>query len=177
MTRHRFGQVCVNGHVVPNSGCDSPICDLCGVPTFISACQHCGAEITAEARAPEAVPTHCSRCNKPFPWTISPWDGKRMVWCGDLYVEPRVMRHSQVEQVHYAIHEVYFEDGNVYGYTEDALSPKARTLAELRAILLRLLAGAEDEITSGDLGYVYDREYVEEWLDCLQSPPIDAPSR
>jgi hypothetical protein len=93
---------------------------------------------------------------------------------GKKYWEPRVMRHSKGSSEEYAIHEVYFdEDGNVDGYTMDTLSPVAPSIEALRAALLSLLQQGEEEIVSGELGYTYEREEIEDWLECLNAPAID----
>jgi hypothetical protein len=92
------------------------------------------------------------------------------------HFEPRVLRHhAAAGDVEYAVHEVYFDDdGRVLGYTEDALSPRQPSLEQLREALLRLLAEGVTTIRTGDLSYEHDSEYVEEWLACLNTQPIDA---
>src|SRR5690348_12554119 len=98
----------------------------------------------------------------------------RMLPGGNItHWEPRVMRQINGKQEFFAVHEVYFTGEEVTTFTEDALSPRASTLAGLREVILHLLSSQEDEVQSGDLGYVYDREYVEEWIDSLEAPVID----
>lgn len=91
------------------------------------------------------------------------------------YFEPRVMRHRKgTGDEEYAIHDVYFsEDGRVVRYTLDALTPREPTVEQLKATLARLLEENGAEITTGDLHYTYDREEVEDWLQCTEKPSID----
>jgi hypothetical protein len=89
------------------------------------------------------------------------------------------MRHrlSTGEEA-FCVHEVYLrDDGQVATYTEDALSPRVASLDELRSALVNLLEQNQEEVVCGDLGYGYDREYVEEWLESLQLPVLDYEQR
>jgi hypothetical protein len=91
------------------------------------------------------------------------------------YWEPRVMRHREHDGTEeYAIHEVYFNTNQeAVMWTEDSLSAREPSLERLRDALERLLKSGHDEVTTGDLGYTYDREYIQEWLDSLSQPVLD----
>ncbi len=91
------------------------------------------------------------------------------------YWQPRVMHHkSKDNEEYFAIHEVYFtEDGDIDGYTENALSPKEKSVQSLKTRLSTILDQSEGEITLGDAGYGYDEEDIELWLKHIQDPVIE----
>jgi hypothetical protein len=88
---------------------------------------------------------------------------------------PRAMRHVRKDgSVSYAIHDVgYDESGEPDGWTDDALSPHAATLDELRAVLESLLPADGEKVRCGDLDYEYDPEDVEWWLESMSLPPLE----
>lgn len=87
------------------------------------------------------------------------------------------MRHvGEGQPDEYAIHEVYLnEKGEVVTYTREALSPRVLSVEALEAVLERLLAGEGNTVRCGDLGQVYDKATVEDWLSQIHRPVIDYP--
>lgn len=91
------------------------------------------------------------------------------------YVQERVMRSfTETGAEQFAIYDVYFAaDGSVATYTEDALSPRAESVSELKAMLLAFVEQGNDEVISGDLGYTYSLVDIEQWLKSLEYPPLE----
>src|SRR4051812_16987433 len=87
-------------------------------------------------------------------------------------VDYRVVRHRlETGDEEFAIHEVYFSaDGQVQGYTEDALSPHVSSLTELKAVLQSLLELPGEEVLTGDLNYAYEKVAIEEMLGSTEHP-------
>jgi hypothetical protein len=95
------------------------------------------------------------------------------------YFETRVIRHrTDAGTEEYAIHEVYYgKEGEIITHTLEALSPRRSSLEELKSALITLLEEGGGEITTGDLNYSYPREYIEDWLCCIDDPPIESLER
>lgn len=84
MTRYDIQQVCENGHQITGAYHCEPenradFCSECGARTLI-ACPSCSKEIQGEEIEQDwhdnwhgtgyaEVPSHCSGCGKPYPWT------------------------------------------------------------------------------------------------------------
>jgi hypothetical protein len=75
-----IAQICLNGHLINSSSSDYPqfnkkYCNKCGLAT-ITKCPDCNSEIPGHYNIPGrlsvvrySIPSFCSRCGKPFPWT------------------------------------------------------------------------------------------------------------
>ena len=89
--------------------------------------------------------------------------------------QPRVLRHRLPDgSAEYAIHEVYFtKDGSVVTCTEDALSDRRSSVADMESWIRLVLSEGKVEIVCGDLGYTYDEENLGHWLLHVHEPPID----
>jgi hypothetical protein len=92
-----------------------------------------------------------------------------------LYWQPRIMRHKESNgEVWFGIHEVFFgPDDEFCGCTGDALSSRETTVENLKLFLIEL--SKSDDIVSGDLGYNYEKEDVDYWIECCDWPVIDYP--
>lgn len=91
------------------------------------------------------------------------------------YWRPRVMRHpGGKEGDTYAIHEVYYDEADtVVTYTEDALTPKEKSVTDLKIYLLGCLAQENEEYVMGDSQYTYTKEDIEFWLRYIDESPIN----
>ena len=77
-----FAQICLNGHIINAATQTYPyinrkFCKECGAPA-ITECPNCNSKIEGEFdpkgewdTIPYNVPTYCSDCGNPFPWTAS----------------------------------------------------------------------------------------------------------
>jgi hypothetical protein len=90
-------------------------------------------------------------------------------------VGPRVMRHRLPNgEFEYSIHDVYCStDGRVVTYTEDALSVRTLALDALESALEAWKNLPGGQFVSGDLGYAYSKEDLEDWIRCLEEPVLD----
>ena len=93
----------------------------------------------------------------------------------DSYWQPRVMRHVRdTGEEEFAIHEVYFTaQGDITGYTDDALSMREPTVEKLREKIVQLLQESPDGEVIGDLSYTYHEDDIQLWLSHIDDPVID----
>ena len=90
------------------------------------------------------------------------------------YWEPRIMRHTETNPPEYAVHEVYFDaEGRVIAYTDQAISPRAASIEELKRQLFVLIQRTEDTFPLGDLQYIHHKDDILFWLEHIDKQPID----
>jgi hypothetical protein len=88
--------------------------------------------------------------------------------------QSRVMRHRKSEGDEFAIHEVYLNaQDQVVTYTLDALSPRVRSVEQLRMTIEGLILRNDEGIETGDQNFFYSRGDMEEWLRCLDKAVLD----
>ena len=58
----------------------------------------------------------------------------------------RVMKQKDGDEDWYQIHEVYYKDGKVSGYTKNGIAAGGNTLEELRAELIRMIESLDKEV-------------------------------
>lgn len=116
----------------------------------------------------------------PIPWDVQDSDEQLAQIALERetrYSEPRVLLHRTPDGTEeYAIHEVYFNGfGVAIDWTDDALSPRAPSIQDLREELLRLLQEAvpsHTKVVCGDEKQSYSLERVYSWLDATKKEPM-----
>jgi hypothetical protein len=95
----------------------------------------------------------------------------------ESYWRPQVLRHiTKGETEEFAVHEVhYFDFGNNWGPSTDAVSSRFPTVDELRESLQSFLASSSESMRCGDKKYEYFREDIELWLEHISDPVQDYP--
>lgn len=118
-------QVCLNGHQITDNYNRYPqhrksFCDICGEAT-IHQCQECNHPIRGDYHVDGVigfgseieVPTHCSNCGKPFPWT-----SKKSTLQNNVVVHNEVNHLALIEQVCSRFHLISRQLKNRYNDRE-----------------------------------------------------------
>ena len=91
------------------------------------------------------------------------------------YWRPRVMMHGHPnKESEYAIHEVYFTgEGDIRGWTENALSDRYKSVIELENRLKSYLVSEKEHFVCGDKEYTYHKNDIELWLKHINDGVIE----